>query len=94
MSKQPLCEAIVQWKGEHDESVANGTAELINSLTNMPLRFNMKRFINVIFGTIMLPQLAERGRVLTAGDHEDRKTTDQDFFRRFLVQYNDADNLS
>ena len=84
----------MRWKGEHDESVANGTAKLINPLTNMPLRFNMKRFINVIFGTIMLPQLAECGRVLTAGDLKDRKKTDQDLFTRFLVQYNDADNLS
>lgn len=94
MSKHTLCESIVAWKGEHDESVANGTAELINPSTNMPLRFNMKRFINVIFGTVMLPQLAERGRVLTAGDLEDGKKTDQDLFTHFLVQYNDADNLS
>jgi len=94
MLMQPLCEAIVQWKGEHDKSVANGTAELIDPLTNMPLHFNIKRFINVIFGTIMLPQLAESGRVLTAGDLEDRKKTDQDLFTPFLVQYNDADNLS
>ena len=47
LAKQPLCEAIEQWKGEHDRSVANGMVELINPSTNMPLslRFNMKRFI-------------------------------------------------
>ncbi len=54
----------------------------------------MKRFINVIFGTIMLPQLAEHGRVLTAGDLKEGKKTDQDLFTNFLVQYNDADNQS
>ena len=32
--------------------------------------------------------------MLTAGDLEDRKKTDQDLFMRFLVQYNDADKLS
>jgi hypothetical protein len=90
LAKQPLCEAIVQWKGEHDRSVANGTVELINPSTNMPLRFNMKRFVNVMFGHTMLPQLAKRGRVLTAGDLEDGKRTDQDLFQNFLVQYNDS----
>lgn len=90
LAKQPLCEAIVQWKGEHDRSVANGTVELINPSTNMPLRFNMKRFVNVVVGHTMLPQLAKRGRVLTAGDLEDGKRTDQDLFQNFLVQYNDS----
>lgn len=94
LAKQPLCEAIVQWKGEHDRSVANGTVELINPSTNMPLRFNMKRFINVMFGHTMLPQLAKRGRVLTAGDLEDGKRTDQDLFQNFLVQYNDSGKSS
>jgi len=56
----------------------------------MSLRFNMKRFINVMFGHIMLPQLAKRGQVLTAGDLEDGKRTDQDLFQNFLVQYNDS----
>jgi hypothetical protein len=78
LAKQPLCKAIVQWKGEHDKSVANGMVELVNPSTNMPLRFNMKRFINVMFSHTMLPQLAKRGRVLTAGDLEDGKRTDQD----------------
>ena len=90
LAKQPLCEAIVQWKGEHDRSVANGTVELINPSTNMPLRFNMKRFVNVTFGHIMLPQLAKNGQVLTAGNLEDGKRTDQDLFQNFLVQYNDS----
>ncbi len=94
MSKQPLYESIVQWKGEYDRCVANRTAKPINPYTNMPLHFNMKRFINVIFGTIILPQLAEHGRVLTAGDLKEGKKTDQDLFTYFLVQYNDADNRS
>jgi hypothetical protein len=70
LAKQPLCKAIVQWKGEQDRSVANGMVELVNPSTNMPLRFNMKRFINVMFSHTMLPQLAKRGWVLTAGDLE------------------------
>jgi hypothetical protein len=90
LAKQPLCKAIVQWKGEQDRSLANGTVELINPSTNMLLRFNMKRFINVMFGHTMLPQLAKRGRVLIAGDLEDGKRTDQDLFLNFLVQYNDS----
>ena len=89
---KPLCEAIVQWKGDHDRSVANGTFETVNLSTNMPLRFNMKRFINVMFGHTMLPQLAERGRALTAGDLEDGKRIDQDLYSNFLLQYNDAAN--
>ena len=40
----------------------------------------------------MLPQLAERGRVLTTGDLKEGKKTDQDLFTNFLVQYNHADN--
>jgi hypothetical protein len=50
----------------------------------------MKRFVNVVVGHTMLPQLAKRGRVLTAGDLEDGKRTDQDLFQNFLVQYNDS----
>jgi hypothetical protein len=42
----------------------------------------------------MLPQLAKRGRVLTAGDLEDGKKTDQDLFQFFLGEYNNNDNLS
>jgi hypothetical protein len=64
--------------------------EFINPSTNMPLRFNMKRFINVMFGHTMLPQLANCGWVLTDGDLEDGKRTDQDLFQNFLVQYNDS----
>ncbi len=86
LAKQPLCDAIVQWNGEQDRSVANRTVVLINPSTNMPLRFNMKRFTNVMFGHTMLPQLAKRGRVLTAGDLEDGKMTDQDLFQNFLVR--------
>lgn len=93
LAKQPLCEAIVQWKGEHDRSVANGTVELINPSTNMPLRFNMKRFVNVMFGHIMLPQLAKRGRVLTAGDLEDGKRIDQDLFQNFWFSIMTVANL-
>ncbi len=40
----------------------------------------------------MLPQLAKRGRVLTTGELEDGKRTDQDLFQNFLIQYNDSDN--
>jgi hypothetical protein len=94
LTKQPLCKAIVQWKADHDKSVADGIVELINPSTNFPLRFNMKRFVNVIFGHIMLPQLANRGRVLTAGDLKDGKKTDQDLFQLFLGEYNNKDNLS
>ena len=54
----------------------------------------MKRFINVMFGRTMLSQLAKCGRVLTAGDLEDGKRTDQDLFQNFLVQYNDSGNPS
>ncbi len=32
--------------------------------------------------------------MLTAGDLEEGKKTDQDLFTNFLVQYNDADNRS
>jgi hypothetical protein len=94
LAKQPLCKAIVQWKGEHDRSVADGMVELINPSTNMPLRFNMKRFINVMFGHTMLPLLAKRGQVLTAEDLEDGKRTDQVLFHNFLIQCNDCDNPS
>jgi hypothetical protein len=48
----------------------------------------MKRFVNVIFGHIMLPQLAKCGRVLTAGDLKDGKSTNQDLFHTFLEEYN------
>ncbi len=68
--------------------------ELINPSTNTPLRFNMKRFINVMLGHTMLPQLAKRGWVLTAGDLEDGKRTDHDLFQNFLVQYNDSGKSS
>ena len=54
----------------------------------------MKRFINVMFGRTMLSQLAKCGRVLTAGDLEDGKRTDQDLFQNFLVQYDDSGNPS
>ena len=54
LAKQPLCEAIVQWKGKHDRSVANGMVELVNPSTNTPLRFNMKIFINVMFSILTL----------------------------------------
>ncbi len=54
----------------------------------------MKRFINVMFSHTMLPQLTKRGRVLTAGDLEDGKRTDQDLFQNLLIQYNDSDNPS
>ncbi len=55
----------MQWQGEHEKFVTNGTVELINPSTNIPLHFNTKRCINVIFGAFMLPKLAERGRVLS-----------------------------
>ena len=88
LTNQPLCEVIVQWKADHNKSVVDGTVELINPSTNSPLRFNMKRFVNVIFGHIMLPQLAKCGRVLTAGDLKDGKSTNQDLFHTFLEEYN------
>jgi hypothetical protein len=95
LTKQPLCKAIVQWKADHDKPVADGTvALLINPSTDLPLRFNMKRFVNIIFGHIMLSQLARHGRVLTTGDLEDGKKTDQDSFQFFLGEYNNKDNLS
>jgi hypothetical protein len=59
LTTQPLCKAIIQWKADYDKSVASGTVELINLSSNLSLRFNVKRFVNIIFGHIMLPQLVK-----------------------------------
>ncbi len=54
----------------------------------------MKRFVNVILGHNMLPQLAKCGRVLTTGDLKDGKKTNQDLFQFFWGEYNNKDNPS
>ena len=48
LNKQELCEAIVGWKAVHDITIANGTAEIFNPVTQCPFWFNTKRFLNVI----------------------------------------------
>ena len=85
LNKQKLCEAIVDRKAEHDISVANGTAETVDSITQRPLHINTKRFLNVIFEAVMKPKLSTCGQTLTAMELEDKKKTDEDLFTAVIV---------
>jgi hypothetical protein len=75
----------VDRKAEHDISVANGTAETVDSIAQRPLHINTKRFLNVIFGAIMKPKLSTCGQTLTAMELEDKKKTDEDLFTAVIV---------
>ncbi len=93
LNKQKLCEAIVDWKAEHDISVANGTAETVDPIMQRPLRINTKRFLNVIFGPVMKPKLSTCGQALTAMELEDKKKIDEDLFTAVIVEYNSRNLL-
>ena len=93
LNKQKLCEAIVDWKAEHDISVANGTAETVDPIMQRPLCINTKRFLNVIFGPVMKPELSTRGQALKAMELEDKKKTGEDLFTAVIVEYNSGNLL-
>ncbi len=92
-NKQTLCEAIVDWKAEHNISVANGTTETVDPITQRPLCINTKCFLNVIFGPVAKPKLSTRGQTLTEIELEDKKKTNEDLFTAVIVEYNSGNLL-
>ena len=95
MNKQPLCEAIFRWKSEHDLRVSQGLDdEMTDPATSKIIKFNHKRFINVLFGDIMKPKMCLRGKSLKKRSLDDKKKTDEGLFKAFIEQYNDKNQIN
>ena len=95
LNKQPLCEAIFRWKSEHDLRVSQGLDdEMTDPATSKIIKFNHKRFINVLFGDIMKPKMCLRGKSLKKRSLDDKKKTDEDLFKAFIEQYNDKNQIN
>ena len=88
MRKDHLCCGIVDAKGQYDIGVANGTLEMVDPITNHPIRFVTTRFLNVLFGEVMKPHLACRGRVLTRSELQEKLKTDEAMWKCFISEYN------
>jgi hypothetical protein len=80
-------------KGEHCLRVANGIAEPIDPETGRKVTLNVKRFMNVLFGIVMKPQLANRGATLSKQDLDNKMRTDQILFTNALKEYNKSNVL-
>ena len=81
MRKDNLCHAVVDAKGQYGIGVANGTLEMVDPITNHPIRFVTTRFLNVLFGEVTKPHLACRGRVLIRSKLQEKLKTDEAFPR-------------
>ena len=86
--KDHLCHEIVDAKGQYDIGVANGTLEMVDPITNHPIRFVTTRFLNVLFGEAMKPHLACRGRVLIRSELEEKLKTYEAMWKCFISEYN------
>ena len=55
---------------------------------NQPIRINNKRYLNVIFGEVVKPKLAERGKTLSKEELQEKICTDQDLHETVIDEYN------
>ena len=76
---------------KEEQLAAAGLQDPINPTTGRVIRFNTCRYLNVMFGSVMKPKLANRGGRLTRRELEDKLRTDQNFAVSFLVEYNKRD---
>ena len=88
LNKLRMAEHIVDWKAEHDHQVASGSAVIRNPETGSIVKLNSKRFINVCFGDVIRPRLAQRGRTLTKKQLDDKTQLDQELFIDIIKEYN------
>ena len=91
LKKVPLAEALVAYRAKEEQLAAAGLQDPINPTTGRVIRFNTCRYLNVMFGSVMKPKLANRGGRLTRRELEDKLRTDQNFAVSFLVEYNKRD---
>lgn len=83
-----LCHAIVASKVQHDVEMTNGTVEIVDPKTNLPIRFITIRFLNVLFGKAIKPLLAQRDRVLVHNQLEEKLKTDETLWKYFISECN------
>ena len=86
-SKQAMANALVTYRAGKEQQEVSGTLEVTDK-NNIPIRFNTKRYLNVLFSEVMKPQLARRGKSLNKQQLQDKLATDQEFFFGFLDKYN------
>ena len=83
-----MADALVELRARKEGQVASGTIDEVDD-AGVPIRFNTKRFLNVLFGEKIKTFIATRGRVLTKQQLEDKLSTDQQLFEEFVDEYND-----
>lgn len=88
LNKARVCDEIVKGKVIYDKKVRFGTLEVIDPKTNLPLCFNTKLFLNVLFSEAIRPLLATRGASLTKQELQEKLSTDQELWEVFIVEYN------
>ena len=93
MKKLNLCHAIAASKARHDVEVANGTVEIVDSETNLPIPFITIRFLNVLFREAIKPLLAQCGRVLVRNQLEEKLKTDETLWKCFISEYNNEKEI-
>jgi len=63
-TKKVLADAIVQYRAGEEHQQVHGSLEVIIPGTDQVLVINVKRFMNVMFDSIIKPLIARRGRSL------------------------------
>ena len=79
---------IVQYRAGKEHQKVHGSLEVIIPGTDQVLVINVKRFMNVMFGSIIKPLIARRGQSLVRRQLEDEEKTDQGLCERIIVEYN------
>ena len=64
LKKKRVCEEIVQYRARMEKQSIDGNLEVMVPGTNRVLVINNKRLVNVLFGSIIKPKYAARGKCL------------------------------
>ena len=88
MNKTKLAQSFVLLRAKMERQTAQGLAEDLDE-DGTVVRFCVKRFLNVLLGSVMNTKLTTQGASLNRAGLQEKLYTDKEFHRDQLKEYND-----
>ena len=93
MSKKEMADALVSYCARKEQQALNGMLDPTDS-SGAPIRINNARYLNVLFGAVIVADLKVRGESLTATQLQNKMRTDEGLHRKIIEEYNDSSNAA